>query len=93
MSVIEISRAHTMGADGAKKTADELATGLSNRFGMDYSWQQDVLKFRRSGVKGQLEVDDEHIHIKLELGFMVRPFKARIEQEIHNHLDGMEGIS
>jgi putative polyhydroxyalkanoate system protein len=92
MSVIEITRAHTMGATGAKTTADELAVGLSERFGVDYRWQDDILKFRRPGVKGQLEVDDEHIHIKLELGFMVRPFKDRIEREIHNHLDNMEGI-
>ena len=92
MSVIEISRTHTMGCDNAKKTADELAVGLSRQFGVDYKWHGDLLKFQRPGVKGQLEVDDENIHIKLELGFMVRPFKGRIEREIHNHLDDMDGI-
>ncbi len=93
MSVIEISRAHTMGVEGARKTADELAVSLSDHFSMNYRWEGDVLKFKRSGVTGQLEVDDEHVHIKLQLGFMVRPFKDRIEREIHDHLDGMDGFS
>ena len=92
MSVIEVSRSHSLGVEGARKTADELAVSLSERFSMDYRWQGDVLKFRRTGVKGQLEVASNSIHIRLELGFMVRPFKDRIEAEVHNHLDDMEGI-
>lgn len=93
MSVIEITRTHTMGVDAARIKADELAVGLSDRFDMNYHWQQDVLKFRRSGVKGQLEVDERQVHIRLELGFMITPFKSRIEREIHSHLDNMDGFS
>lgn len=92
MSVIEVTRTHSMGMEGARKTAEELAVSLSERFSMDYRWQGDNLKFRRTGVKGQLEVSSNQIHIRLELGFMVRPFKDRIEAEIHRHLDEMEGI-
>ena len=93
MSVIEITRTHTMGVDAAKQKADELAVGLSDRFNMDYHWQQDVLKFHRPGVKGQLDVDEHKVHIKLDLGFMVTPFKSHIEREIHNHLDDMDGFN
>ena len=93
MSVIEITRNHTLGTDEARKTANELAVDLSERFSIDYDWSGDVLKLHRSGVKGQLEVDDQHIHIKLELGFMLRPFKDRIEREIHDHIDNMDGFA
>ncbi|WP_020410707.1 polyhydroxyalkanoic acid system family protein [Hahella ganghwensis] len=92
MSVIEITREHTMDIGHAKKTANDLAVSLSQRFSVDYQWQEDVLKFKRSGVKGQLEVTPEKLHIRLELGLLVRPFKDRIEQEVHHHLDNMDGV-
>ncbi len=92
MSVIEVSRAHTMDMDHARATADSLAVSLSERFSVDYVWQGNVLKFKRTGVKGHLEVTPQFININLELGFLVRPFKDRIEQEIHNHLDSMDGV-
>jgi len=92
MSVIEISRSHTLGVDEGKITADRLAKGLSERFDINYQWRGNLLQFKRPGVKGQLEVNDQNIHIRLELGLMIRPFKAKLEKEIHNHLDDMDGI-
>ncbi|OZG74894.1 poly(3-hydroxybutyrate) depolymerase [Hahella sp. CCB-MM4] len=92
MSVIEITRDHTMDIEHAKETANELAVSLSERFSVDYQWQDNVLKFKRSGIKGQLEVTPGKLHIRLELGLLVRPFKDRIEQEVHNHLDNMDGV-
>ena len=47
----------------------------------------DHLKFKRSGVKGHLNITPTDLHIHLELGLMLRPFKSRIEQEIHSQLD------
>ena len=38
-------------------------------------------------MKGQLEITDSNFHVHLELGMMLRPFKSRIEQEIHSQLD------
>lgn len=92
MSVIEISRSHALGVDEAKKTADRLAVGLSERFDINYQWRGNLLKFHRPGLKGMLEVSDLNIHIKLTLGLMFTPFKAKLEKEIHSRLDDMEGI-
>ncbi len=89
MSVIDITRHHTLKHDDAIATAEDLAKSLSERFDVAYSWQGDTLTFKRSGAKGKLTVAPTQIHVKMELGFLVRPFKGRIEQEIHNHLDGM----
>jgi putative polyhydroxyalkanoate system protein len=49
------------------------------------------MKFKRSGVKGQLDLSSDDIHVHLELGLMLRPFKSRIEQEIHSQLDTIIG--
>lgn len=89
MSVIDITRHHELNHGDAIATAEDLAKSLSERFDVAYSWQGDTLTFKRSGAKGKLTVEPTKIHVKMELGLLFRPFKGRIEQEIHNHLDGM----
>lgn len=91
MSVIDITRRHTLDHSHAVKAADDLAKSLSRRFDLDYKWDGDKLHFKRSGAKGELTVNPEIIHVHLELGMMLRPFKARIEKEIHDQLDGLTG--
>ncbi|MBK8971973.1 MAG: polyhydroxyalkanoic acid system family protein [Hahellaceae bacterium] len=91
MSVIEVSRPHNLDKSHAVKAADDLAKSLSDQFSVHYSWEGEQLHFKRSGVKGQLEVNPNTIHVRIELGLLLRPFKDRIEQEIHKHLDHLTG--
>ncbi|MCA0913239.1 polyhydroxyalkanoic acid system family protein [Marinobacter nauticus] len=87
MSVIDIHRAHSLDKEHARQAAETLAKDLSKQFDVNYQWEGDLLKFKRSGVKGQLDISENDLHIRLELGLMLRPFKSRIEQEIHSQLD------
>tara|TARA_B100001245_G_C22734905_1_gene356597 strand:+ start:247 stop:525 length:279 start_codon:yes stop_codon:yes gene_type:complete len=87
MSVIDIHRAHSLDKEHAREAAETLAKDLSKQFDVNYQWEGDLLKFNRSGVKGQLDISESDLHIRLELGLMLRPFKSRIEQEIHSQLD------
>ncbi|WP_372964641.1 polyhydroxyalkanoic acid system family protein [Marinobacter sp.] len=87
MSVIDIHRAHALDKAHARDAAETLAKDLSQKFDVNYLWEGDLLKFRRSGVKGHLDIAETDLHIRLELGMMLRPFKSRIEQEIHSQLD------
>ncbi len=89
MSVIDITRHHQLTHDEAIRIASDLAVSLSDRFDLRYEWQNDCLVFHRSGVKGRLNVQPTLFHVRLELGLLLRPFKGRIEQEIHAHLDGL----
>ena len=87
MSVIDIHRAHSLDKEHAREAAETLAKDLSKQFDVNYQWEGDLLKLKRSGVKGQLDISENDLHIRLELGLMLRPFKSRIEQEIHSQLD------
>lgn len=87
MSVIEVTRSHELDHEQAKSAADNLARSLSEQFSVNYEWEQDVLRFQRKGAKGQLEVNPAEIHVRLELGILLSPFKDKIEREIHQHLD------
>jgi len=70
-------------------TADSLAQSLASEYDVNYAWEGAVLRMRRTGIKGELQVSPDDIAIHVELGFFFRPFKARIEQEIHQHLNQM----
>ncbi|OEY65658.1 polyhydroxyalkanoic acid system family protein [Marinobacter sp. X15-166B] len=87
MSVIEVHRAHRLDHAHAREAAESIARDLSRQFDVDYRWEGDVMRFKRTGVKGQLNITADDIHVHLELGMLLRPFKARIEQEIHHQLD------
>ncbi|HEA52815.1 hypothetical protein LCGC14_0607080 [marine sediment metagenome] len=87
MSAIDIHRAHTLDKDHARDAAEALASDLSRQFDLDYEWEGDHLKFKRSGAKGHLNITDSDLHVHLELGMLLRPFKPRIEQEINSQLD------
>lgn len=87
MSVIEITRDHSLDREHARQAATDLADSLSRDFNVNYTWDGDTLHFKRSGVRGNLELNDQQIHLRVELGLLVRPFKDRIEGEIHKHLD------
>lgn len=91
MSTIDVHRPHSLDHDHAREAAETLARDLSRQFDVDYEWEGDVMRFKRSGVKGHLDVLPDSLHVRLELGLMLRPFKSRIEKEIHSQLDQLTG--
>jgi len=91
MSSIDVRRSHSLDTEHARDAAENLARDLSREFDLKYEWQGDHLDFKRSGVKGNLKIHEREIHVHLELGMMLRPFKGRIEQEINSQLDQLIG--
>ena len=93
MSTIDISRSHSLDHAHAREAAESLAKDLSEQFDVDYTWEGDTLRFKRSGVKGHMDVLPAELKVHLELGLMLRPFKSRFESEIHSQLDKLTGTA
>lgn len=87
MSTIDISRSHSLDHAHAREAAESLAKDLSKQFDVNYIWEGDTLRFKRSGVKGYMDVLPSELKVHLELGLMLRPFKSRFEAEIQSQLD------
>lgn len=87
MSDIKYSRTHRLPLAQAKKIAQRTADDLAKEFDLVSEWEDDTLHFRRLGVDGQMEVTPSRINLNVHLGFLLRPFKARFEQHIEEHLD------
>jgi putative polyhydroxyalkanoate system protein len=86
MPAINIHARHKMNQKEAQDAADQLAQDLAEKFDIEYSWDDDTIYFKRTGVHGTIKVDGRQIHILAELGFMLSLFKDKLESEIRRYL-------
>jgi putative polyhydroxyalkanoate system protein len=93
VSTIDIHARHALSHDEALAAADELSRDLSEKFGIDYGWQDEVIHFERPGVHGSITVREEELRIQAELGFLLMMLKAPIEEEIVRYLTERFGCS
>jgi putative polyhydroxyalkanoate system protein len=87
MATINIQRSHHLGKEGAKREVEQIAQQLKSRLDVDYHWQGDDLIFHRAGADGDIHVEENAVHVKIELGLLLSPMKGMIETQIENHLD------
>lgn len=86
LSTIDIHAYHQLSHEDALMAADKLSCDLSEKFGIDYGWEDEVIHFERPGVHGQILVQDSELRIQAHLGFMLMMLKGPIEQEIVRYL-------
>ncbi len=87
MSDIDIRKTHDFDLDGAQQVADDLARDLAEKFAIDYGWDGDVIVFERAGVDGEIQVDEQCVHVRARLGFFLSYLKPAVEREINRYLD------
>lgn len=87
LAMIDIRRKHSLSREQARARADELASNIKNSFELDYHWEGESLYFERTGVDGVLEVLDAEIRITIQLSWLMRPIKGRLEEEIRRYMD------
>ena len=96
MATIDIRKAHgTTTEDAAAKMS-----GLMKRFAAeraelvkDIQWDPSGQRgsMKGKGFKGHFEVDASNVSVAIDLSFIARPFKGRIESELKGHLDATFG--
>jgi putative polyhydroxyalkanoate system protein len=87
MARIDIVRTHTIGREKARKAVDRIAADIASKLQADTRWQGDTLEFNRSGAKGRIDVEDDRVHVNVELGLMLSPMRGVVEQQINSYLD------
>ena len=87
MYQINIRKKHTLGREQARTKAERIAGKLASEFNATCRWKNDNLEFSSRGVNGLLHVSHDEVEIKVDLGLMLRPFTARIENGIIAQLD------
>lgn len=91
MPDIRIERPHHLGLAKARELAFHWAEEAEQGLDMDCTYEEgkteDVVRFSRSGVSGELVVLPDRFVLAARLGFLLGAFKDRIETEIVKNLD------
>ncbi|MBK6691056.1 MAG: polyhydroxyalkanoic acid system family protein [Myxococcales bacterium] len=91
MATIEISRAHTLSKEDAKKKAEELAKSMETKLGLAWKWVGDQIEFNApsgaaKGTKGFVRVSDTSVDVAVDLPLMLRVMKGTIEEKVNEKL-------
>jgi len=91
MADLHLHREHSLGLARARKVALKWAEDIESRLEMECTLiegdDQDVLEFTRSGVDGRMTVAASYFDLEAKLGFLFKPFLAKIEAEVGKQLD------
>ena len=91
MADIRIVRSHALGLGGARALARRWADEAERGYGLACRWEAgdaaDRVAFVRSGLQGELRVAADRLELDLRLGFLLRPYRARIEAALNQNLD------
>ena len=92
MATIDIRRTHTLAKDEAKKRAEELANGMQAKLDLQWHWEGDHIRFEASrgpakGTTGTVEVTDSIVRVQIDLPFMLRVLKGKVESKVNEKLD------
>ncbi len=87
MPDIDIRRSHKLGLKQARQRVETVAERIAEKFGIDYGWDGDAMRFSRSGVDGKIGVSAKDVHVTAKLGLLLGWLKDPIEKEIRRYLD------
>jgi putative polyhydroxyalkanoate system protein len=92
MATIDIRRTHTLAKDEAKKRAEELARGMEAKLDLKWRWEGDHIRFEAPsgaarGTTGTVEVTDSMVRVQIDLPFLLRVLKGKVESKVNEKLD------
>ena len=87
MNPIVVRHEHRLDDATARRMAETIAGRMRREFGGTFDWDGDTLRFRRTGASGHVDLGVSEITVHVDLGLLLRPFRSRIEREIHAYLD------
>jgi len=92
MATIELRRTHTLPKDEAKRRAESIATGLKDKVELEWRWEGDRIVFEAprgmaKGTRGMVSVSDTDVRVEIDLPFMLRVLKGKVEQKVNEKLD------
>jgi putative polyhydroxyalkanoate system protein len=91
MATIDIRRTHTLAKDEAKKRAEELAKAMETKLDLQWRWEGDHIRFEAprgpaKGTSGTVEVTDSSVRVQIDLPFMLRVLKGKVESKVNEKL-------
>jgi putative polyhydroxyalkanoate system protein len=94
MATIDVRRSHALPKEEAKKRAEQLASTMQQRFELDWRWEGDRIVFdaprgAAKGTKGTVDVGDKEVRVQIDLPFLLRMLKGKVESKVNEKLDAL----
>jgi len=86
MATIDISRGHKLGKEEAKNRANQILGRLKDGYGIKGEWAGDKFDIT-APAKGTFTVTDASVRLEIDLPFMLRPIKGKIEAKVNEEFD------
>ena len=87
MAIIHMIRKHDFAQADALVRVESVARELKKKIHMDYAWEGNSLKFKRTGASGTINVGKDSIDVNVKLSMFLAPIKGKIEGAIHEQFD------
>jgi putative polyhydroxyalkanoate system protein len=94
MATVDIRRNHALTKEEAKKRAEALATELQKKLDLQWRWDGDHIRFEApsgpaKGTTGTVEVSDSTVRVQVDLPFLLRILKGKVESKVNEKLDAL----
>lgn len=86
MADIDIRHSHALPPEKTRALAESVAVRVNETFPIEYFWEGQSLHFKRRGFSGRIDLDESEVRIQVKLGWLFRPMKQRVEDEIRSYL-------
>jgi len=87
MNKLEVDVAHRLSRAEARSRIDRVTAKLAQDFSAECNWEgSERLVVKRKGLLATLDVDDNKVHVDMELGLFMRPFAGSIRAGIVKQL-------
>ncbi|MGD1090687.1 MAG: polyhydroxyalkanoic acid system family protein [Bryobacteraceae bacterium] len=87
MSDIELVKPHSLSIATAKARAQNAIDELADEYDLDSEWHGNTLHVYRTGVDGQIHVTNAEIQVRVTLGFLLKPLKAKFVDQIERSFE------
>jgi len=87
MSDIVFVRHHNLSVARARALVGKIADRLAAEHHLQSEWEGNTLRFERTGIHGQIHVDESRVQLEVSLGLLLKPLKAALLAEIERTFD------
>jgi len=92
MTKLEVDIVHRLSRAEARSRLDGVTAKLARDYSAVCSWEgSERLVVRRKGLEARLDIDDDRVHVDMELGIFMRPFAGSIRAGIAKQLGEILG--
>jgi putative polyhydroxyalkanoate system protein len=98
MATIDIRRSHQLSSADARVKAEELARGMQEKLGIRWHWAGDAIKFDApsglaKGSTGAVSFAGNEVRVEIDLPFLLKALKGKVEGKVKEKLDLLLGPS